>query len=147
MCMNVCVHVCTRELCVGSHTCGGQRLIMTFFFCHFSTIIFWGMVSSSQVGLSSLATPAALLLCWAADPGTPGCDVGVGDSELLSSCLHAGAFTHRAISPAQGSKGFAWFFIIFIIILTIHFDLSVSIIVEKGFSWEKKNKYILEVWC
>jgi hypothetical protein len=25
--------------------------------------------------------------------------------------------------------------------------LSVSIIVEKGFSWEKKNKYILEVWC
>lgn len=35
-------------------------------------------------------------------------------------------------------------FLIFIITLTLHCDLSVSIIVEKGFSGEEKNKYILE---
>lgn len=148
--LHTCVCMCV--LCVGIHACGRQRLVMSFSLYHVSVFLSGDWVSqqfpdwSRQAGHTRSTAPPY----WVSDPGLPGFPVDAGESELWFSYLHSARLALWAVSPAPGSKLFVWFFYVFFIFITAlrrRCDLSFSITVEENFSWEEKNKCVLEVWC
>lgn len=146
----VCEYVCA--MC-GLHACGGQRLIMSFFLYHVSVFISGDWVSqrfqdwSRQTGHTrSTAPPILGIRPWSARFS---CECwGIWTRVLI--------FAQRVLLPSEpflqphienSLFDSLCFFYFYYCPQTILWFLSISFRVEKSFSWEEKNKCILEVWC